>query len=184
VILNTDHLKRCIDTLESSLVFYSQAEPDSIAQAVFRNAIVKGYELALETLTLLPGFVTDATTLEARLRAQFDAQLLRAHVPRTEVWVYGSRVSGGGHDASDLDLVLRNRHGLHEETAALPALRDTFIESNLPIRVDVMDWARIPVHFRHEIKRACRCLDRMRRYGKSPSRRAVSRRGDTSSMAD
>ncbi len=47
--LNTDHLARCIHTLESSLVLYRQAEPESINQEVFRNAIVKGYELTQET---------------------------------------------------------------------------------------------------------------------------------------
>lgn len=49
MLLNTDHLKRCIGTLESSLAFYQKAEPDSIDKEVFRNAIVKGYELAQET---------------------------------------------------------------------------------------------------------------------------------------
>jgi nucleotidyltransferase substrate binding protein (TIGR01987 family) len=47
--LNTDHLKRCIDTLRSSLNFYEQAAEGSIEQEIFRNAIVKGYELAQET---------------------------------------------------------------------------------------------------------------------------------------
>ena len=47
--LNTDHLKRCIQTLRSSLTFYEQAAPESIDQEIFRNAIVKGYELAQET---------------------------------------------------------------------------------------------------------------------------------------
>jgi len=47
--LNTDHLKRCIKTLRSSLTFYEQAAEDSIDQEIFRNAIVKGYELAQET---------------------------------------------------------------------------------------------------------------------------------------
>lgn len=47
--LNTDHLKRCIKTLRSSLTFYEQAAADSIDQEIFRNAIVKGYELAQET---------------------------------------------------------------------------------------------------------------------------------------
>lgn len=46
---NTDHLKRCIRTLQSSLVFYAQAAPDSIDQEIYRNAIVKGYELTQET---------------------------------------------------------------------------------------------------------------------------------------
>lgn len=47
--LNTDHLNRCIQTMRSSLNLYEQAEPDSIDQEVFRNAIVKGYELTQET---------------------------------------------------------------------------------------------------------------------------------------
>src|SRR6185295_3801822 len=46
--LNTDHLKRCIGTLETSLAMYEDAAPDSIDQEVFRNAIVKGYELTQE----------------------------------------------------------------------------------------------------------------------------------------
>jgi uncharacterized protein YutE (UPF0331/DUF86 family) len=49
MILNTDHLKRCIRTMQSSLTMYEQAEPESIDQEVFRNAIVKGYELTQET---------------------------------------------------------------------------------------------------------------------------------------
>jgi len=65
--------------------------------------------------------------------------LLRTHVPHAEVWAYGSRVTGSGHEASDLDLVLRNPQNLHEETGALSDLKETFSESNLPIRVDVMD---------------------------------------------
>lgn len=49
IYLNTEHLERCIRTLRSSLDLYVQAEPDSIEQEVFRNAIVKGYELVQET---------------------------------------------------------------------------------------------------------------------------------------
>ena len=49
MILNTDHLSRCIKTLRSSLFLYEQAETGSIEQEVFRNAIVKGFELTQET---------------------------------------------------------------------------------------------------------------------------------------
>jgi len=47
--LNIDHLRRCMQTLNSSLALYRKAEPDSIDQEVFRNAIVKSYELTQET---------------------------------------------------------------------------------------------------------------------------------------
>jgi len=80
--------------------------------------------------------------------------ILRAHVPSAEVWAYGSRVTGGSHEASDLDLVLRNPRNLLEETGTLYELKEAFTESNLPIRVDVMDWARVPASFHKEIKRA------------------------------
>lgn len=80
--------------------------------------------------------------------------ILRTHVPHAKVWAYGSRVTGGGHEASDLDLVLRNPQNLQEETSALNDLKEAFIESNLPIRVDITDWARIPASFHREIERA------------------------------
>ena len=79
--------------------------------------------------------------------------LLRQHVPEAEVWAYGSRVARTGHEASDLDLVLRNPSGLAQETPGLFDLKEAFVESNLPIRVDVMDWARIPDNFQREIER-------------------------------
>ncbi len=47
--LDTAHLARCIDTLQSSLRFLQEAAPDSIEYEVFRNAVVKGFELTLET---------------------------------------------------------------------------------------------------------------------------------------
>ena len=80
--------------------------------------------------------------------------LLRAHVPDAEVWAYGSRVRGGSHEASDLDLVLRNPCDLSAATDGLSDLKEALIESNLPIRVDIMDWARIPASFHREIEQA------------------------------
>lgn len=47
--LNTEHLGRCIQTLESSLERLQRSEPKSIDYEIYRNATVKGFELALET---------------------------------------------------------------------------------------------------------------------------------------
>ena len=47
--LNIEHLRRCMQTLDSSLLLYQKAEIGSINQEVFRNAIVKSYELTQET---------------------------------------------------------------------------------------------------------------------------------------
>lgn len=81
-------------------------------------------------------------------------ELLHRHVPDAEVWAYGSRVNGDCHDASDLDLVVRNPVALNESQPGLSDLKEALVESNLPIRVEVVDWARIPEAFRREIERA------------------------------
>jgi len=47
--LSTTHYARCIQTLESSLSLLGQADADSIDYEIFRNAVVKGFELTLET---------------------------------------------------------------------------------------------------------------------------------------
>ena len=46
--LNVNHLRRCIETLGYSLTLYRQAPEGDIQQEVFRNAIVKGFELTQE----------------------------------------------------------------------------------------------------------------------------------------
>ena len=47
--LNTDHYARCITTLETTLVRLDAADPEDIEYEIFRNAVVKGFELTLET---------------------------------------------------------------------------------------------------------------------------------------
>lgn len=77
--------------------------------------------------------------------------ILQQHIPDHEVWAYGSRVTGGSWEASDLDLVVRDRSDLQHVCENLTELREAFINSNLPISVDVMDWARIPDSFKGQI---------------------------------
>ncbi|MGQ9614457.1 MAG: nucleotidyltransferase family protein [Chloroflexus sp.] len=96
------------------------------------------------------------TTPYLDLPAQYLAQvrtILQTYVPEYEVWAYGSRVRGEAFAASDLDLVVRNPRHLSEPCDHIVALREAFVASNLPIRVDVVDWARIPPSFHHEIER-------------------------------
>jgi predicted nucleotidyltransferase len=101
----------------------------------------------------MPRLDPDALMLAPRHREML-LDLLRRHLPTAEVWAYGSRVNGDCHEASDLDLVVRNPLDLLAEVEGIDELRDALVESNLPIRVDVVDWARIPEAFRREIERA------------------------------
>lgn len=79
--------------------------------------------------------------------------LLRLHVPTAEVWAYGSRVTGGAHAGSDLDLVLRHpadpSHPVHGQSE----LREALQRSALPMLVDLHDWADLPTEFHRNIER-------------------------------
>lgn len=69
-----------------------------------------------------------------------------------EVWAYGSRVNGNAHDGSDLDLVIRtpNLEKLPIETFL--EIKERIKESNIPILVDIFDWARLPESFHQNIE--------------------------------
>lgn len=46
--LHTNHLARCIRTLEASLTLMGGTDPGAIEYEVFRNAVIKGFELVQE----------------------------------------------------------------------------------------------------------------------------------------
>jgi nucleotidyltransferase substrate binding protein (TIGR01987 family) len=119
MMLNTDHLKRCIGTLESSLAFYQKAEAGSIDQEVFRNAIVKGYELSQETAFKLikralkdyghGGKKLDATPVKELLRLAATHSLMT--VEEVERWfAYRDNRNDTAHDYGE---------GFARETLAL-----------------------------------------------------------------
>ncbi len=76
--------------------------------------------------------------------------ILGKRIPNLEVWAFGSRVTGGANAVSDLDLVIISDEALSFETLA--ALRDDFSESNIPYKVDVLDWSMTDPSFQTIIR--------------------------------
>ena len=77
--------------------------------------------------------------------------ILKQHVPEVEIWAFGSRVTGTAKDYSDLDLVVLGKDKLPQKQ--FHQLQEAFQESELPIRIDVLDWHRITPEFRKNIKK-------------------------------
>jgi predicted nucleotidyltransferase len=78
-------------------------------------------------------------------------QVLRDHVPPgTGVWVFGSRVTGAARRYSDLDLALQGDAPL--VWGMLARLKDALSESNLTIKVDVVDLLAADAAFRQIIE--------------------------------
>ena len=65
--------------------------------------------------------------------------ILERHVPERAVWVFGSRATGTAKKFSDLDLAIIGDQPLSLHTQA--TLSDDFDDSNLPFKVDIVDWA-------------------------------------------
>ena len=86
--------------------------------------------------------------LEARLLRQV-TEVLTAHVPECEVWVFGSRATKGAKRFSDLDLAIVSPTALPVRRLAL--LASAFEESDLPIKVDLVDWKSSSPEFRKRI---------------------------------
>ena len=99
----------------------------------------------------MPSLDPKRLQLSAPHQAVLHALLMR-HVPTAQVWVYGSRVTGGCHEGSDLDLVLRNTTDLTQPVEGSVALREALQNSALPFIVDVHDWSQLTPAFHQSIE--------------------------------
>ena len=77
--------------------------------------------------------------------------ILQKHVPQYEVWAFGSRAKWTAKPYSDLDLAIIADTPI--SPAESTALADDFSESDLPWKVDVVDWAVTTETFRQIIAR-------------------------------
>lgn len=73
-------------------------------------------------------------------------RILKTCVPEYEVWAFGSRVKGTAKTYSDLDLVIMSNSPL--PLASMAELRQALDDSDLTIKVDVVDWAQTSPRFR------------------------------------
>lgn len=78
-------------------------------------------------------------------------EILRKHLPTgATVWIFGSRAGGRIKKFSDLDLVIDAEKPLSSKIFA--DLEYDFEESDLPYKVDIVDWNSISDSFKECIK--------------------------------
>ena len=77
--------------------------------------------------------------------------ILARHVPGCEVRAFGSRATWTARDHSDLDIAIVGHGKLSPHLIA--ALKEAFEDSDLPMRVDVLDWHEVADGLREEIER-------------------------------
>ncbi len=78
--------------------------------------------------------------------------ILYRFVPNQKVLVFGSRATWTADEYSDLDLAILSDESLSLQL--MSSLMEEFRESDLPFKVDIVDWARIDSEFRSVIDRS------------------------------
>ena len=76
--------------------------------------------------------------------------ILEKHVPGARVWAFGSRVKGTARKFSDLDLAIDAGGPLG--LAAMALLEQDLSDSDLPIKVDVVDLSVAQPAFRKMVE--------------------------------
>jgi predicted nucleotidyltransferase len=86
-------------------------------------------------------------------RTRLVLSILRAHLPpNTQAWVFGSRATGRARRYSDLDLAIDAGRCLTLDE--IGRLTEAFSDSDLPYRVDIVDWHDIDDRWRQTIMAA------------------------------
>ncbi len=80
---------------------------------------------------------------------QIIQRILQHYLPSHTVWAFGSRVGGPCKPYSDLDLVIVSEQPL--SLSLLAEIAEAFCESDLPWKVDLIDWATTSEQFRQRI---------------------------------
>lgn len=78
-------------------------------------------------------------------------KILDKHIPGSKIWAFGSRSKGTAKNTSDLDLVIVSDKKTPSMTLTL--LKSDFEESDLPFKVDILDWQSISNEFQKIIKK-------------------------------
>ena len=79
-------------------------------------------------------------------------RILALHFEGLEVWAHGARVTGVDlTPETELELVVISERPLSFE--AMTAVEKAFVESGLPFRDDIIDWAKLPESLQKQIKK-------------------------------
>jgi predicted nucleotidyltransferase len=78
-------------------------------------------------------------------------EILFKFIPDIEVWAFGSRVKFNNKEFADLDLVIVGE--TKQSLAIMADLEEAFKESDLPFKVDILDYYNISDHLKKEINK-------------------------------
>lgn len=76
--------------------------------------------------------------------------IISEFAPEAHIFIFGSRADGSAKPYSDLDIALKQQHPIDKK--AINRIIIAFSDSDLPFRVDVLDWHTLTPEFKRIIE--------------------------------
>lgn len=87
-------------------------------------------------------------------------KILNEHFPNYEILVFGSRVNGKAKEYSDIDIALRwQNFGQKIDIFKFGNAKLDLMESDISVRVDLLDWEKIDENFQKIISQNYEVLE-------------------------
>lgn len=77
-------------------------------------------------------------------------EILLEQLPNAKIYAFGSRVTGKSTKYSDLDIAVDATDKI--DLTTLSTLHEAFSQTNLPFKVDIVDWHRISDEFKAHVR--------------------------------
>ena len=81
---------------------------------------------------------------------KFIIQAIKRELPKAKIIAFGSRIRGDAHTYSDLDLAIND--GKSISLSKLSHLEEIFAESDIPFKIDLIDFQMVDLAFQSIIK--------------------------------
>lgn len=81
----------------------------------------------------------------------FVQSILKEYIPQETIWLFGSRTTEKIKPYSDIDLVIISKKPISDDI--LIPLSLAFEESDLPYKVDILDWCMLDNDFKKIIQK-------------------------------
>ena len=153
--INTEYLQKCIDTLQKSYDLIESVSKDSIEYEVYRNSIVKGFEITLEQsgkllrkkITPFLASKKDADRLTFKDIFRHAQKYSLINEEETERWMkYRDNRNNTAHDYGQ---------AFAEETLLLIRLPDRFLPAEATVPISLSAVMTVPAIILHKIVQIC-----------------------------
>ena len=87
----------------------------------------------------------------------FIVNTIKKYIPNSKIYFFGSRVAGNASQYSDLDVAVSQNEPI--KLSILSEIKEIFAESDIPFKIDLIDFNKVDQEFQKIIESHAKCED-------------------------